>query len=339
MGQGVSPVAPERMACLPGASRSATCWSPTPPATHPTTSPTCTSYHGHAFAGDVAGVRIGLSARCLRPHRRPTSISRLRTSISVLGGVAPRAARADPLRRVHRCRRAPRGVREELERAARSAEQLDVAGFEADSERRVRPLTEQIDTAPVRARAAGRSEPCGPAPVPRAPRNLRYRLRGAFTPRRSGHGPREMSQIRSPRFAAGRTPAPPELPAPNLAIALPLDRYAPRAARHHVALVRQPLARSARRDRAAHQRACESRGRTLLARGGRHVRTARMDAARRGSRRGSGAHAVARRAPTPGAAELRPAALSGTSRTAGRLPPRTPTSSQRGSRSTACGLV
>jgi hypothetical protein len=50
----------------------------------------------------------------------------------------------------------------------------------------------------------------------------------------------EMSQLRSPRITKGRSAGPPELPPPNLAITLPLDRYAPRAARHHVALVDSP---------------------------------------------------------------------------------------------------
>src|SRR5437764_14198102 len=50
----------------------------------------------------------------------------------------------------------------------------------------------------------------------------------------------EMLPLRSFRVAGRRPAGPPELPPPNLAITLPLDRYAPRAARHHVALVDSP---------------------------------------------------------------------------------------------------
>jgi hypothetical protein len=42
------------------------------------------------------------------------------------------------------------------------------------------------------------------------------------------------------RFAGNRIEEMPDLPAPNLAVTLPLDRHAPRAARHHVALVDSP---------------------------------------------------------------------------------------------------
>src|SRR5437764_14761764 len=50
----------------------------------------------------------------------------------------------------------------------------------------------------------------------------------------------EMLPLRSFRVAGRRPAGPAKLPPPNLAITLPLDRHAPRAARHHVALVDSP---------------------------------------------------------------------------------------------------
>ena len=85
------------------------CGSPTPPATPPTTSATCTRRAAPPSSATSPPCRIPASTSSCPPRRRPTSTSRPGSSRSRPGrGLAPERLAAHPLRRDRGARRAPR---------------------------------------------------------------------------------------------------------------------------------------------------------------------------------------------------------------------------------------
>ena len=138
--------------------------SPTRRGTRSTTSPTCTRTSGWAFAGDVAGVRIGDGADHCRRRRRRTSTSRRGSaSIDLVARVGAVRAGAHALRHVRRRRRAPRApARGARPLGAPARDGTDAAGFERRaSAPRLRP---------ARPRSAAYRRRCRPSTLYGGPR-------------------------------------------------------------------------------------------------------------------------------------------------------------------------
>ncbi|HEX5224963.1 MAG TPA: MBL fold metallo-hydrolase [Solirubrobacteraceae bacterium] len=102
---------------------------------------------GDAFAGDVAGVRIG-SGPVLAPTPPPDiDLDAWRASIGTLEGWAPRRLVPTHFGAYDDVDAHLAELREELERTAGRAGELDEAAFAADLIERVRPLADEVDAA------------------------------------------------------------------------------------------------------------------------------------------------------------------------------------------------
>jgi glyoxylase-like metal-dependent hydrolase (beta-lactamase superfamily II) len=143
----VSPVPEERMRVLGGGERVA--------GLQVAYTPGHASHHvaylheasGHAFAGDVAGVRIG-TGPVLAPTPPPDiDLDAWRASIKVLEDWAPRRLVPAHFGVYEDVPEHLAALREELGRGEARASELDEAGFSAALAALVRPLTSEVDAA------------------------------------------------------------------------------------------------------------------------------------------------------------------------------------------------